>query len=176
MLLENKNAVVYGAGGAIGGAVAKAFAREGARGLLTAATWRPRSAPAASASSASGQPGYPKRCRQRSSPTSRPPRCSWPPTARPPSPVRSSTSPAEYSPVSLVSTARCSCASRIEGGPGEHDRRGRVPHRYRLMIHPVVLGGGEPLFAGSKTPKQLRIAGTTTASKGVVVLDYERAG
>ncbi|HEY3605934.1 MAG TPA: SDR family oxidoreductase [Pseudonocardiaceae bacterium] len=30
MLLENKNAIVYGGGGAIGGAVARAFAREGA--------------------------------------------------------------------------------------------------------------------------------------------------
>ena len=30
MLLENKNAVVYGGGGTIGGAVARAFAREGA--------------------------------------------------------------------------------------------------------------------------------------------------
>lgn len=30
MLLEGKNAVIYGAGGAIGGAVARAFAREGA--------------------------------------------------------------------------------------------------------------------------------------------------
>jgi NAD(P)-dependent dehydrogenase (short-subunit alcohol dehydrogenase family) len=31
MLLKNKNAVIYGTGGAIGGAVAHAFAREGAR-------------------------------------------------------------------------------------------------------------------------------------------------
>jgi NAD(P)-dependent dehydrogenase (short-subunit alcohol dehydrogenase family) len=31
LLLENKNAVIYGGGGAIGGAVARAFAREGAR-------------------------------------------------------------------------------------------------------------------------------------------------
>jgi 3-oxoacyl-[acyl-carrier protein] reductase len=30
MLLEHKNAIIYGAGGAIGGAVARAFAREGA--------------------------------------------------------------------------------------------------------------------------------------------------
>jgi hypothetical protein len=29
MLLENKNAVIYRAGGAIGGAVTRAFAREG---------------------------------------------------------------------------------------------------------------------------------------------------
>ncbi len=35
MLLKNKNAVIYGGGGAIGGAVARAFAREGARLFLT---------------------------------------------------------------------------------------------------------------------------------------------
>ena len=35
MLLENKVAVVYGAGGAIGGAVSRAFAREGAKVFLT---------------------------------------------------------------------------------------------------------------------------------------------
>jgi 3-oxoacyl-[acyl-carrier protein] reductase len=36
MLLENKNAIVYGAGGMIGGAVCEAFAREGATVHLTA--------------------------------------------------------------------------------------------------------------------------------------------
>jgi NAD(P)-dependent dehydrogenase (short-subunit alcohol dehydrogenase family) len=35
MLLENKNAVIYGATGAVGAAVASAFAREGARVFLT---------------------------------------------------------------------------------------------------------------------------------------------
>ncbi len=35
MLLENKTTVIYGAGGAIGGAVARAFAREGAKLFLT---------------------------------------------------------------------------------------------------------------------------------------------
>jgi NAD(P)-dependent dehydrogenase (short-subunit alcohol dehydrogenase family) len=35
MLLENKIAVIYGAGGAIGGAVARAFAAEGAKVFLT---------------------------------------------------------------------------------------------------------------------------------------------
>lgn len=38
MLLENKNAIVYGAGGAIGGAVACAFAREGANVFLDGRT------------------------------------------------------------------------------------------------------------------------------------------
>jgi NAD(P)-dependent dehydrogenase (short-subunit alcohol dehydrogenase family) len=38
MLLEGKNAVIYGAGGSIGGAVARAFAREGARVYLAGRT------------------------------------------------------------------------------------------------------------------------------------------
>lgn len=38
MLLDSKNAVVYGGGGAIGGAVARAFAREGARIFLAGRT------------------------------------------------------------------------------------------------------------------------------------------
>jgi NAD(P)-dependent dehydrogenase (short-subunit alcohol dehydrogenase family) len=38
MLLEDKNAVIYGGGGAIGGAVARAFAHEGAKGFLTGRT------------------------------------------------------------------------------------------------------------------------------------------
>jgi NADP-dependent 3-hydroxy acid dehydrogenase YdfG len=35
MMLEDKVAVIYGAGGAIGGAVARAFAREGAKFFLS---------------------------------------------------------------------------------------------------------------------------------------------
>jgi 3-oxoacyl-[acyl-carrier protein] reductase len=38
VLLENKNAIVYGAAGAIGGAVARAFAREGAKVFLVGRT------------------------------------------------------------------------------------------------------------------------------------------
>ena len=38
MLLQNKNAVIYGGGGAIGGAVALAFAREGAKVFLAGRT------------------------------------------------------------------------------------------------------------------------------------------
>ena len=38
MLLENKNAVIYGAGGAIGGAVARAFAHDGAKVFLAGRT------------------------------------------------------------------------------------------------------------------------------------------
>ena len=35
MLLKNKTAIIYGAGGAVGGAVARVFAREGATLFLT---------------------------------------------------------------------------------------------------------------------------------------------
>src|SRR5262249_2166454 len=54
MLLENKNAVIYGAGGAIGGAVARAFAREGARLFLTGRRRAPVEAVASEIVSAGG--------------------------------------------------------------------------------------------------------------------------
>lgn len=38
MLLQNRNAVIYGGGGAVGGAVARAFAREGAKIFLAGRT------------------------------------------------------------------------------------------------------------------------------------------
>jgi 3-oxoacyl-[acyl-carrier protein] reductase len=38
VLLENKNAIIYGAGGNVGGAVARAFARQGARVFLAGRT------------------------------------------------------------------------------------------------------------------------------------------
>jgi len=41
MLLENKTAVIYGAGGAVGGAVARTFASEGAQLFLTGPTLAP---------------------------------------------------------------------------------------------------------------------------------------
>ena len=54
MLLKDKNAVIYGAGGSIGGAVAKEFAREGARIFLAGRTRNPLEAVAAGISSAGG--------------------------------------------------------------------------------------------------------------------------
>jgi NAD(P)-dependent dehydrogenase (short-subunit alcohol dehydrogenase family) len=54
MLLKDKNAVIYGAGGSIGGAVAKEFAREGARVFLAGRTRDPLDAVAADISSSGG--------------------------------------------------------------------------------------------------------------------------
>jgi NAD(P)-dependent dehydrogenase (short-subunit alcohol dehydrogenase family) len=54
MLLEDKNAIVYGGGGAIGGAVARTFAREGARVFLVGRTREPLEAVAKDIASAGG--------------------------------------------------------------------------------------------------------------------------
>src|SRR5499427_6852970 len=54
MILKNKVAVVYGAGGGIGAAVARAFAREGARLFLTGRRRAPVEAVAKEAAAAGG--------------------------------------------------------------------------------------------------------------------------
>jgi NAD(P)-dependent dehydrogenase (short-subunit alcohol dehydrogenase family) len=54
MLLEKKNAIIYGAGGGIGGGVARAFAREGARVFLAGRTGPPLEAVAADVRAAGG--------------------------------------------------------------------------------------------------------------------------
>jgi NAD(P)-dependent dehydrogenase (short-subunit alcohol dehydrogenase family) len=57
MLLEDRTAVIYGGGGMIGGAVARAFAREGARVFLAGRTAAPLEAVAADIRSAGGTAG-----------------------------------------------------------------------------------------------------------------------
>jgi dihydrofolate reductase len=46
---------------------------------------------------------------------------------------------------------------------------------YRVYIHPVVLGGGKPMFPILDEPVPLRLVETTTFGNGVVLLRYERA-
>ncbi|HEX4207297.1 MAG TPA: SDR family oxidoreductase [Ktedonobacteraceae bacterium] len=55
MLLKNKNTVIYGAGGAVGGAVARAFAREGAKVFLAGRTLASLDAVARDISKAGGE-------------------------------------------------------------------------------------------------------------------------
>jgi len=45
----------------------------------------------------------------------------------------------------------------------------------RLMIYPVVLGAGKPLFTQPGGKKKLQLAGVTTTSAGVLVVDYQKA-
>ena len=46
---------------------------------------------------------------------------------------------------------------------------------YRLYVHPIVLGQGNPMFQPSDTRILLRLAETRTFANGVVLLRYERA-
>ena len=54
MLLENKNAIIYGAGGGVGGGVARTFAREGAKVFLVGRTREKLEAAAADIAAAGG--------------------------------------------------------------------------------------------------------------------------
>jgi dihydrofolate reductase len=45
---------------------------------------------------------------------------------------------------------------------------------YRLMVHPVVLGGGKRLFADGTDRKVLKLTETRAFASGVVVLSYSR--
>jgi dihydrofolate reductase len=46
---------------------------------------------------------------------------------------------------------------------------------YRLMVHPVVLGAGKPLFEDGATMTSLKLIDSRTTDTGVVMLTYEPA-
>jgi dihydrofolate reductase len=46
---------------------------------------------------------------------------------------------------------------------------------YRFMVHPIVLGQGKRLFAEADRKQELKLVATKTFSKGIVVVEYERA-
>ncbi len=45
---------------------------------------------------------------------------------------------------------------------------------YRLYVHPVVIGGGKPLFPAAGATIDLHLAETRTFGNGVVLLRYQR--
>jgi dihydrofolate reductase len=47
---------------------------------------------------------------------------------------------------------------------------------YRLLIFPVLLGHGKRLFGGGGIPAGLRLVSAETATTGVIMATYERAG
>ena len=46
---------------------------------------------------------------------------------------------------------------------------------YQLLVHPIVLGDGKPLFKSIVEPINLKLLRIETYKNGVVVLYYERA-
>ena len=49
----------------------------------------------------------------------------------------------------------------------------RLIDEYRLVIHPVVLGRGLPLFSGLRSPADLRLIRVTTFGSGIVAAVYQ---
>jgi len=45
-----------------------------------------------------------------------------------------------------------------------------------LMIYPITLGGGKRLFADGTIPAAFKVTESTVTAKGVIVVNYERAG
>jgi dihydrofolate reductase len=45
-----------------------------------------------------------------------------------------------------------------------------------LMIYPVTLGAGKRLFAGGTLPAAFKVTESNVTPKGVLVVNYERAG
>jgi dihydrofolate reductase len=44
---------------------------------------------------------------------------------------------------------------------------------YRLLVHPLVLGSGKPLFEDIKHKTKLKLVNTKTHPSGVVILFYQ---
>jgi len=45
---------------------------------------------------------------------------------------------------------------------------------YLLAVHPVILGGGKPLFSDLKDRTNLKLNRAVTSKSGVILLDYEK--
>ncbi|MDQ6641033.1 MAG: dihydrofolate reductase family protein [Actinomycetota bacterium] len=52
----------------------------------------------------------------------------------------------------------------------EHD----LVDRYRLFVHPLLLGTGKRLFRGSPRPQPLTLVECTPTASGVIMLTYDR--
>jgi dihydrofolate reductase len=44
---------------------------------------------------------------------------------------------------------------------------------YQLLVHPIILGGGKPLFQDIKDRAKLKLVNTKTHPSGVIVLSYQ---
>jgi riboflavin biosynthesis pyrimidine reductase len=54
-------------------------------------------------------------------------------------------------------------------------KRDDLIDEYRLYIHPVVIGRGEPMFRPSGLKLNLRLIATRAFGNGVVLLRYQRS-
>jgi dihydrofolate reductase len=61
-------------------------------------------------------------------------------------------------------------SAQLVQGLIEHD----LVDELRLMVFPVILGGGKRLFADSEEKKTLKLTDTKTVGEGISILTYER--
>jgi len=47
--------------------------------------------------------------------------------------------------------------------------------RYRLMVHPIVIGHGNHLFRGTGGGRKLRLVDSKSFATGIVILELEPA-
>jgi dihydrofolate reductase len=82
-----------------------------------------------------------------------------------------------------MQSAPCATCGRARQGAAGHGQLGAaaqvVEHdlvdEYRLMIEPILLGGGKRVFPGDGRARPLELVSTTTAATGVLVCTYRPA-
>jgi hypothetical protein len=57
-----------------------------------------------------------------------------------------------------------------------HDASFSPAQATELKIFPITLGGGKRLFADGTIPAAFKVTESTVTSKGVIIVNYERAG
>lgn len=62
-------------------------------------------------------------------------------------------------------------SGKLVRGLAEHD----LVDEYRLLVFPLVLGGGKRMFGDDGRLSRFILADTTTSQSGVVMLTYTRA-
>jgi hypothetical protein len=148
MLLDDKVAVIYGAGGDIGGAIARAFAREGPSCFSPGATWHP---------------------------SRRSPRTSWPPadSARRPRSTPSTSKTWTPPSISLV-PARSYAHTSDNSASGSISRQTkRRRFRYRSMtsrrpeprVHRCHSSGSPIVASGSRRGTSCRLQAPSSAAR-----------
>lgn len=93
---------------------------------------------------------------------------------------------AEWGPVTIAREVGAEQIARLKQQPGKdlvlfsgahiasEFARLDLFDEYRLMVHPIVLGAGIPLFPGLTAERKLKLQRTKTFPSGVVLLEYGR--
>ena len=162
MLLEGKHAVIYGGGGSIGGAVARAFAREGASDFLAGRTEAALEEVAEDIRAAGGRAETAVVDALDEQAVAR-----LDPTVLSGDPVEETRTLKERPDKDIVATGSITlCHTLIEAG---------LVDEYRLFVYPVVQGRGRRLFPDGFECPALRLLEAKAFRSGVTYSRYASA-